>query len=87
MTARKLNMTDLESIYLDGFCSGIASAIMNAGATPEEADAFANTIAESVRLDPAGIAEVRQQILERLTVSDWEHIDSRTVEIAIGCAR
>ncbi len=68
---RKLTMDDLESVYLDGFCSGLATFATNFAANEgmgtEQADAFANFIAQSIRNDPAGLAEVRRQIIERIT--------------------
>ncbi|OOL30435.1 hypothetical protein GQ85_19795 [Rhodococcus rhodochrous] len=86
-TARKLTIDDLESVYLDGFCSGIASFATDSGMGAEQADAIATLIANSVRNDRDGIAEVRRQIVERINDPDGESLDARNVTITIGGGR
>jgi hypothetical protein len=70
MTIRQLTTEDIESVYLDGFCSGIATSAVNSGCSQDEADAIADYIASQIRDDTAAMAVIRQQILERLTGVD-----------------
>ncbi|QOH59852.1 hypothetical protein [Rhodococcus rhodochrous] len=70
MTIRHLTTSELESVYLDGFCSGIATSAVNSGCDQEQADAIADYIASSIRDDENAMSVIRQQIVERLTGVD-----------------
>ena len=59
-------------IYLDGFATGAASAILTygRGATEAEADAFADDLLAGLEGDPAVMAELEREILERFVEID-----------------
>ncbi|MGV9744627.1 hypothetical protein ACWDTG_06895 [Rhodococcus zopfii] len=77
---RPITLDDLESVYLDGFCTGIATFAVNVGQAPEEADEFAESIAAQLRGDTAAMNELRNQIVERLNGADGGPGTSMTVK-------
>ena len=53
-------------IYLDGLCTGAATAAMLLGFAEADADRIADDVATKVRDDPAAMEQVRKEVLERI---------------------
>lgn len=61
-----LDRSALIQIWLDGACTGLATAAMTFGFTDTEADKFADMMVKAMQTDPAAMEQVRKQVLERL---------------------
>lgn len=63
-------LSRLIDLWVDGFCSGAASAAVQIGVSEEKADDFADAHATALRSDPLAMAVVEQQVKEWMTDTD-----------------
>lgn len=81
-TTFTLTIDELTSIYLDGFGTGVTTLAVNAGQTPEYSDGIAHAMASGILNDPAALAEVRNQIQERINDPECGGGPARTVMVS-----
>lgn len=69
---RSIGIEQLVNVYLDGMCSGVASALASVApkAPLHDRDHFAQELVATVRRSPLALEGVRQEIRERLRGED-----------------
>lgn len=63
-------MNALIDVYVNGFVTGIASAVKTLGGDDEQADGLAQYLAEGVRTDPLVMNQIVEEIDETLAGVD-----------------